>query len=126
MIGVLDSHDGARPAWKSVSGEFSRPWYSHGSIGPSCAVALARDGELTLWSHSQGVFDMHRAAGATGGIAARQGALHPYPSAGCNGQNGADVTAEAALIAMALPGRPIRLQWMREQNSAGNPAVAAW
>jgi hypothetical protein len=31
------------------------------------------------------------------------------------------VTAEAGLIAMALPGHPIRLQWMREQEFGWEP-----
>ncbi|CCA90733.1 molybdopterin cofactor-binding domain-containing protein [Novosphingobium sp. PP1Y] len=121
-ITVLDTHDGNRPAWKTVRGSFSRPWYSHGSIGPSCAVALARNGELTLWSHSQGVFDMHRAVAELVGLPPDKVRCIHTPSAGCYGQNGADdVTAEAGLIAMALPGRPIRLQWMREQEFGWEP-----
>jgi len=121
-ISVLDTHDGARPAWKTVRGSYSRPWYSHGSIGPSCAVALAKDGSLTLWSHSQGVFDMHRAVAELVGLPPEKVRCIHTPSAGCYGQNGADdVTAEAGLIAMALPGRPIRLQWMREQEFGWEP-----
>lgn len=121
-ISVLDTHDGDRPAWKTVRGSYSRPWYSHGSIGPSCAVALAKDGGLTLWSHSQGVFDMHRAVAELVGLPPEKVRCIHTPSAGCYGQNGADdVTAEAGLIAMALPGRPIRLQWMREQEFGWEP-----
>lgn len=122
QITVLDTHDGDRPVWKTVRGSFSRPWYSHGSIGPSCAVALAKDGELTLWSHSQGVFDMHRAVAELVGLPPEKVRCIHSPSAGCYGQNGADdVTAEAGLIAMALPGHPIRLQWMREQEFGWEP-----
>lgn len=121
-ISVLNTHDGARPVWKTVRGSFSRPWYSHGSIGPSCAVALAQGGGLTLWSHSQGVFDMHRAVAELVGLPPEKVRCIHTPSAGCYGQNGADdVTAEAGLIAMALPGRPIRLQWMREQEFGWEP-----
>ncbi|WP_342249185.1 xanthine dehydrogenase family protein molybdopterin-binding subunit [Sphingomonas sp. OTU376] len=121
-IVVLDTHDGNRSAWKTVRGTFSRPWYSHGSIGPSCAVAQFRDSELTIWSHSQGVFDMHRAIAELVGLAPDKVRCIHSPSAGCYGQNGADdVTAEAGLIAMALPGQPIRLQWMREQEFGWEP-----
>jgi CO/xanthine dehydrogenase Mo-binding subunit len=81
-IVVLDTHDGDRPAWKTVRGSFSRPWYSHGSIGPSCAVALARDGGLTIWSHSQGVFDMHRAIAELVGLAPEKvRCIHPRRAA---------------------------------------------
>lgn len=121
-IVVLDTHDGDRPVWKTVRGSYSRPWYSHGSIGPSCAVALAKDGALTLWSHSQGVFDMHRAVAELVGLPPEKVRCIHTPSAGCYGQNGADdVTAEAGIIAMALPGHPIRLQWMREQEFGWEP-----
>ena len=41
---------------------------------------------------------------------------------GCYGHNGADdAAADAALIARALPGRPVRVQWMREQEHAWEP-----
>ena len=106
-IVVLDTHDGDRPAAHTIRASYSRPWYSHGSIGPSCAVALAKDGGLTLWSHSQGVFDMHRAVAELVGLPPEKVRCIHTPSAGCYGQNGADdVTAEAGLIAMALPGQP--------------------
>jgi CO/xanthine dehydrogenase Mo-binding subunit len=125
-IVVLDTHDGERPVAHTVRAAYSRPWYSHGSIGPSCAVAWLKDGALTLWSHSQGVFDMHRAVGELVGLPPEKVRCIHSPSAGCYGQNGADdVTAEAGLIAMALPGRPIRLQWMREQEFGWEPCGCA-
>ena len=41
---------------------------------------------------------------------------------GCYGHNGADdVAADAALLARALPGRPVRVQWMREDEHAWEP-----
>jgi nicotinate dehydrogenase subunit B len=121
-IQVLDTHDGVRPAAHSIAASYSRPWYAHGSIGPSCAVALFRDGALTVWSHSQGVFDMHRATAELVGLPPERVRVIHVPGSGCYGQNGADdVTAEAALIAMRLPGRPIRLQWMREQEFGWEP-----
>lgn len=123
-IVVLDTRKagGRGAATRSLRASYSRPWYSHGSIGPSCAVALAKDGGLTLWSHSQGVFDMHRAVAELVGLDPGKVRCIHTPSAGCYGQNGADdVTAEAGLIAMAVPGRPIRLQWMREQEFGWEP-----
>ena len=37
---------------------YRRPYQMHGSIGPSCAVALFQDGRLTVWSHAQGMFPL--------------------------------------------------------------------
>lgn len=125
-IVVEATHDGERRRSRTIGASYSRPWYSHGSIGPSCAVAHFEDGELTLWSHSQGVFDMHRAVAELVGLPPEKVRCIHSPSAGCYGQNGADdVTAEAAIIAMAVPGQPIRLQWMREQEFGWEPCGCA-
>jgi CO/xanthine dehydrogenase Mo-binding subunit len=41
---------------------------------------------------------------------------------GCYGHNGADdAGADAALLAMTFPGRPVRLQWMRDQEHTWEP-----
>ena len=46
--------------------------------------------------------------------------------AGCYGHNGADdVALDAALLARAANGRPVRLQWMREDEFAWEPYGAA-
>ncbi|EQB18939.1 xanthine dehydrogenase family protein molybdopterin-binding subunit [Novosphingobium lindaniclasticum] len=119
---VEQSDDGPKASTRTFKGSFSRPWYSHGSIGPSCAVAHLHGGELTIWSHSQGVFDMHRATAELVGLAPDKVRVIHTPSAGCYGHNGADdATAEAGLIAMQLPGVPVRLQWMREQEFGWEP-----
>src|SRR6185436_12082463 len=42
--------------------------------------------------------------------------------AGCYGHNGADdVALDAALLARAVGGRPVKLQWMREDEFAWEP-----
>lgn len=102
---------------------FTRPYQIHGSIGPSCAVALmdAADG-LTVWSHTQGVFpDREAISGMLGMPEDRVRVIHMEGS-GCYGHNGADDAAgDAAFIATKLPGRPVRVQWMREQEHAWEP-----
>src|SRR5439155_2452902 len=45
---------------KTLEALYTRPYQSHGSIGPSCAVAQWQDGKLTVWTHSQGVFPYGR------------------------------------------------------------------
>ena len=41
---------------------------------------------------------------------------------GCYGHNGADdVALDAALLARAVPGRPVLLKWMREDEHAWEP-----
>ena len=44
------------------------------------------------------------------------------PGAGCYGHNGADdVALDAALVARAIPGRPVLLKWSREDEHAWEP-----
>ncbi len=102
---------------------FTRPYQIHGSIGPSCAVALMDEADgLTVWSHTQGVFpDREAISGMLGMPEDRVRVIHMEGS-GCYGHNGADDAAgDAAMIATKLPGRPVRVQWMREQEHAWEP-----
>lgn len=121
-ITVLDTRGSEGPKAGAVSASYSRPWISHGSIGPSCSVALYDRGAMTIWSHSQGVFDVHRAVAQLVGLPPEKVRCVHTQGSGCYGQNGADdVSADAALIAKAMPGIPIRLQWMREQEFGWEP-----
>jgi CO/xanthine dehydrogenase Mo-binding subunit len=75
-----------------------------------------------VWTHTQGVYPLR------GGLAEMLSlpldnvrCIH-VEGAGCYGHNGADdVAADAALIARAMPGRPVRVQWMREQEHTWEP-----
>ena len=121
-IVILDASKPTADPKRSVRKSFTRHWISHGSIGPSCALAWLQDDILTIWTHSQGTFDVRRvAADLLKRPIETIRAIH-VEGAGCYGQNGADdVAAEAALIAASLPGRPVRLQWMREQEFGWEP-----
>jgi nicotinate dehydrogenase subunit B len=121
-ITVADAHNPAATAAKSLSATYSRPYLSHGSIGPSCAVALLQDDALTVWTHTQGVFPDRDAIAEMLGMPKEKVRCIHREGSGCYGHNGADDAAgDAALLARALPGRPVRLQWMREQEQAWEP-----
>ncbi|WP_192800295.1 molybdopterin cofactor-binding domain-containing protein [Brucella anthropi] len=98
------------------------PYRMHGSIGPSCAVAQFLNGNLTVWSHAQGMYPLRSSlSGLVDLPASRIRCIH-MEGAGCYGHNGADdAAADAALVAMAIPERPIRLQWMREDEHLWEP-----
>ena len=121
-ITVLDRHDGGGAAAKSLEATYSRPYLSHGSIGPSCAVAKFDNGALTVWTHTQGVYPDRAAIAEMLRLPPEQVRCIHSEGSGCYGHNGADDAAgDAALIAHALPGRPVRVQWMREQEHAWEP-----
>lgn len=105
---------------------YTRPFQLHASIGPSCAVAQLVENRYTVWTHSQGVFPLRGALAEL--LAVKEDAIRciHVEGAGCYGHNGADdVAADAALLARAFPGRPVRVQWMREDEHAWEPFGAA-
>jgi nicotinate dehydrogenase subunit B len=121
-ITVLDQRLLNAGGVKSLSATFTRPYLSHGSIGPSCAVALLDNDAMTVWTHTQGVFpDRDAIAEMLRMPKDKVRCIHSEGS-GCYGHNGADdAAADAALLARAMPGRPVRVQWTREQEHAWEP-----
>ena len=101
---------------------FTRPYGMHGAIGPSCAVGLMEGDHLTVWTHTQGVHPDRAAIAELLGMPPERVRLVHVEGSGCYGHNGADdAAADAALLARALPGRPVRVQWTREQEHAHEP-----
>ena len=119
---ILDRGSASGSAARTLEATYTRPYQAHGSIGPSCAVAHWNDGTLTVWTHTQGVYPDRKAIAELVGLAEAKVRCIHAEGAGCYGHNGADDAAgDAALIAMHVPGRPVRLQWMREQEHAWEP-----
>ena len=106
--------------------EYQRPYHMHGSIGPSCAIALWDNDALTIWSHTQGVYPLRQTVANLLSLPEEKIRVIGVPGAGCYGHNGADdVGGEAALLAMQMPGKPVRLQWMREDEHRWEPYGSA-
>lgn len=119
---IFERSDPAVSGARSLEATYTRPYQSHGSIGPSCAVAHFVDGAMTVWTHTQGVYPDRQAIAEMLGMPQSSVRLIHVEGSGCYGHNGADdAAADAALIARALPGRPIRVQWMREQEHGWEP-----
>jgi len=124
---IFDYPGPAAPAdGKVLKASYSRPCLMHGSIGPSCAVALWEDDGLTVWTHSQGVYPLRKALAELLRLPPEKIRCIHVEGSGCYGNNGADdVAADAALAARAVPNQPVRLQWMREQEHGWEPLGSA-
>jgi nicotinate dehydrogenase subunit B len=112
-----------------VKAVYRKPYIMHGSIGPSCAVALLNGDHLTVWTHSQGVYPLRATIANMLSMPTDKVDCIQIEGSGCYGHNGADdAAADAAIIALALPGRPVRVQWMREDEHGwepyGSPMIA--
>ncbi len=111
---------------RTLKARFLRPYGMHGSIGPSCAVAHLVDGQMTVWTHTQGVYPDRAALAELLQMPPETVRCIHTEGSGCYGHNGADdAAADAALLARALPGHPVRVQWMREQENGWEPFTPA-
>jgi nicotinate dehydrogenase subunit B len=107
---------------RTFSAEYSRSFIAHGALAPSCAVARMEDGRYTVWSHTQGVHPTRKELAKVLRVPVDHVRVIHMEGAGCYGHNGADDAAlDAALLARAVPGKPVRVQWMRDDEFAWEP-----
>src|SRR5579863_875156 len=119
---IFEAGDPAVSGKKTLEATYTRPYQSHGSIGPSCAVAQLNDDVMTVWTHTQGVYPDRAGIAQMLRVPPAKVRLIHVEGSGCYGHNGADdAAADAALIARELPGIPVRVQWMREQEHGWEP-----
>jgi CO/xanthine dehydrogenase Mo-binding subunit len=116
---------------KRVQASYTKPYVAHATIGPSCALARWQGEKLEIWTHSQGIFGLRQDLAKILRMKEEDVVVTHVEGAGCYGHNGADDAAlDVALLARAaaslgLAGRPVRLQWMREDEFAWEPYGAA-
>jgi CO/xanthine dehydrogenase Mo-binding subunit len=112
----------AGTATRKLAATYTRPYQAHASIGPSCAVAQWDKDKLQVWTHSQGVFPLRGDLAKALRISDDKITVMHREGSGCYGQNGADdVALDAALMARGVPGKPVKLQWMREDEFGWEP-----
>jgi CO/xanthine dehydrogenase Mo-binding subunit len=124
----ISTRDAATPARtvRTFRREYGRPFIAHASMAPSCAIALWSDAGVRIWTHSQGVYNLRAGLALIFALPPERIVVEHAEGAGCYGHNGADdVALEAALLARAAAGRPVRLQWSREDELAWSPMGAA-
>jgi len=121
-IPPLLSADGATV----VQASYTKPYIMHGSLGPSAALAQLSDGKLTVWTHSQTIFPLRETIAMVLKMKRDDVRCIHAEGAGCYGHNAADDAAlDAALLARAMPGRPVRVQWMRDDEHRWEPYGSA-
>jgi CO/xanthine dehydrogenase Mo-binding subunit len=110
------------PAARTVRSRFTRPFLAHASIAPSCGLAVWDGGRLSVWSHSQGIYKLREGIARLVELAPEDVVVQHVEGAGCYGHNAADDAAfDAVLLAKAVPGRPVRVVWTREDELSWGP-----
>jgi CO/xanthine dehydrogenase Mo-binding subunit len=103
------------------SASYFWPMQSHGSIGPSCAAADVTNDSATVWTASQGTHGNRKTFARFLGLPEEAVRLIYVEGAGCYGMNGhEDAAADAAILSRAV-GRPVRVQWSREDEHGWDP-----
>lgn len=110
-----------KAAPRTLRATFNFAIHTHGSIGPSCAVAQWKDGNLTCWSASQQTHELRKQLADMFAIKHDAVRCIYIEGSGCYGRNGhEDAAADAALLAKET-GRPVRVQWSREDEHVWDP-----
>lgn len=119
--GDLSTLNAPPPGTRTLSASYRWPIQTHGSIGPSCGVADVRADRATVWSSSQNTHGFQATCARMLGFERDRVRVIYLDGAGSYGPNGADdATAEAALLSKAT-GRPVRVQWSRQEEHGLDP-----
>ena len=113
-------------AVQTLNATYLRPFHMHASLGPSAAAAQWTGGKLTVWSHTQAVFNLQVALAQVLRIDPASIRVIHTEGAGCYGHNGADDAGlDAALVARLVPGRAVLLKWSRSDEHGWEPYGSA-
>jgi nicotinate dehydrogenase subunit B len=111
----------AKEGAKTIKATYDFAIHTHGSIGPSCAIAEFKDGVLTSWSASQATHALRKQLAQMFVLPADKVRCIYLEGSGCYGRNGhEDAAADAALLAKAV-GKPVRVQWSRADEHGWDP-----
>jgi nicotinate dehydrogenase subunit B len=100
-----------------ATAHYATPYQTNGPIGPDVALADVRGSErATVYSGAQVPFSVQAAVAAVTGIPADKVDVLVYAASGSYGRGNLDDPAvEAAILSQKL-GRPVRVQWMRQEE----------
>ncbi len=118
---VGDTTQVAMEGTKTLQSTYDFAVHTHGSIGPSCAVAKWEDGGVTCWNASQQTHLLRKQLAQMLKLPEDQVRCIYVDGAGCYGRNGhEDAAADAVLISKHV-GKPVRVQWSRADEHGWDP-----
>jgi isoquinoline 1-oxidoreductase beta subunit len=100
-----------------VTATYRVPFLAHTTMEPMTATALYADGALQIWTGNQAPVLTRDACAAAIGIAPEAVNVHTTLMGGGFGRRAeTDYAVQAARIAAALPGVPVRMTWSRRED----------
>ena len=111
--------DKALAGGKVLEAEYRAPFLAHATMEPMNAVAWLHDGKLDIWAGVQNPTAARDQAAKLAGLDASQVHVHTMLLGGSFGRRlESDFVAQAARLAIAMTGKPVRLTWSREEDMA--------
>ena len=121
VVNKGDAAEGFGRGQRILKATYEWPMQSHASMGPSFAVADVKPDRATIWTASPATHRFQAAFARILRLPRDKVRLIYLDGAGCYGMNGHDdAAADAALLSRAL-GRPVRVQWSREDEHGWDP-----
>ena len=116
-----DVDEAFKSAARVIEAEYEWPFQSHASMGPACSLVEIKDGYVTCWSGTQKSHFVQNGLADILQVPVEKVHVIFKPGPGSYGRNDADDCAmDAAVLAKAV-GRPVRLQYMRNQGTGWDP-----
>jgi nicotinate dehydrogenase subunit B len=110
-----------KTATRLVEAEYEWPFQSHACMGPACATVEIKDGNVTCWTGSQKPHFVQKGIALTLDISPDKVRSIWVVGPGSYGRSDADDAAmDAAVLAKAV-GKPVRVQYTREQATGWDP-----
>jgi nicotinate dehydrogenase subunit B len=118
-VGNVD--EAFKTAARVIEADYEWPFQSHACMGPACAVVEINDGNVTCWTGSQKPHFVRDGIALTLGVPAETVRAIWVVGPGSYGRSDADDAAmDAAVLAKAV-GKPVRVQYTREQATGWDP-----
>jgi nicotinate dehydrogenase subunit B len=108
-------------AARTFEATYHWPFQNHAMLGPSCAVADVRGDKVTIWSGTQGSFTTRDRISDMLGLPKHNVNVIFVEGSGCYGRLTADDASEDAVLMSRAVGKPVRVQWMREDEVVWEP-----
>jgi CO/xanthine dehydrogenase Mo-binding subunit len=114
-----------RKAAVRVKAKYRQPLQAHASIGPSCAVADVQANHAVIWCSTRGVYPLRDELADLLQMRPEQVRVIFVEGSGSYGHTGSEDAAADAAVLSQVVGRPVRVQWSREDEFAWEPFAPA-
>ena len=105
-------------AHKVIEAEYYTPYLAHATLEPMVCTAWLQDDQLQIWVSTQNPESSLAAAASTADVPQENVKVFAMQIGGGLGRKSPqDFTRQAVAIAKALPGKPIKLMWSREEDT---------